>query len=132
MRVVYWDCNGGGDRTDRPNPVDCGSTGQPQAHIRFPECWDGTRLDSPDHKSHMAYAVSKDGVIACPATHPVPVPKMTFVLEWPVHDGRTIRFSSGPYYTLHGDFFNAWEQGMLTELVNQCIRAGVNCGTFNL
>ena len=25
-------------------------------HVRqFPQCWDGVNLDSPDHKSHMAY-----------------------------------------------------------------------------
>jgi hypothetical protein len=130
LKIVYWDCDGGGDPTNRPNPVDCGA-GQPQAHVIFPECWDGTRLDSPNHKSHMAYSVSIGGKRVCPSTHPVPVPGLTFVLEWPVHDGRTIRFSSGPYYTLHADFFNAWNQAELTELVDRCIRAGVDCGTFN-
>ena len=27
--------------------------------IFFPDCWDGTNLDSADHQSHVAYAISK-------------------------------------------------------------------------
>jgi len=25
-----------------------------ELHVNFPDCWDGKRLDSPDHRSHMA------------------------------------------------------------------------------
>ena len=24
-------------------------------HVRFPSCWDGVNVDSPDHKSHVRY-----------------------------------------------------------------------------
>jgi hypothetical protein len=24
-------------------------------NVRFPTCWDGVNLDTPDHMSHMAY-----------------------------------------------------------------------------
>lgn len=27
-----------------------------ELHVTFPDCWDGVRLDSPDHRSHMAYS----------------------------------------------------------------------------
>ena len=27
-------------------------------NVNFPDCWDGRRLDSPDHQSHMAYSAS--------------------------------------------------------------------------
>jgi hypothetical protein len=27
-----------------------------QLDVIFPDCWDGRHLDSPDHKSHMAYS----------------------------------------------------------------------------
>lgn len=43
-----------------------------RAQIFFPSCWDGKNLDSPDHKSHMAYPASgayNNG--PCPSTHPV-------------------------------------------------------------
>ncbi|MAD83961.1 MAG: hypothetical protein CL912_13445 [Deltaproteobacteria bacterium] len=46
-------------------------------------CWDGVNLDSPDHKSHVAYpkngpqqftGTSTGG--ACPSTHPVKIPQI--------------------------------------------------------
>lgn len=46
-------------------------------------CWDGKNLDSPDHKSHVAYpsggpaAFSGTGTGgACPSTHPVKIPQI--------------------------------------------------------
>ena len=52
--------------------------------IFFPDCWDGTNLDSADHKSHMAYAVSKPlSRPSCPASHPVPIPAISYILIYP-------------------------------------------------
>ena len=48
-------------------------------------CWDGKSLDSPDHQSHMYNTVTSEGFTnapACPATHPVRVPQVTFEIEW--------------------------------------------------
>ena len=120
---VSWGC---GDH-ERNHPIDCGSKNV-VAHIKFPECWDGQRIDSPDHKRHMAYAVERGGRYVCPRRHPVPLPRLIIRIEWPIHNGRRIRLSSGPYYTLHADFFNAWHQHRLSRLVRHCIDAGVNCG----
>jgi hypothetical protein len=46
-------------------------------------CWDGVNLDSPDHKSHVAYpkqgAASFSGTSVggdCPSTHPVKIPQV--------------------------------------------------------
>lgn len=126
--VVNWDCEDGGSDDDQNHPVDCG-TGYVSADIQFPECWNGTQLDSPNHKSHMAYAAKgRDGRFRCPASHPVPVPRLIFSVEWDVHDGTAISLSSGPYYTLHADFFNAWQPETLEDLVAGCINTGVNCG----
>lgn len=46
--------------------------------IRFPDCWDGRRLDSPDHRSHMATArrTGATGSRICPRSHPVAVPQL--------------------------------------------------------
>jgi hypothetical protein len=62
--------------------------------LRFPSCWDGKNLDSPDHKSHMAYVVfaasgdgAKDrGVVQCPATHPVAIPEVSYHYSFAVTD----------------------------------------------
>ena len=129
--IVHWGCEML-ERDDRSfrRPRDCGK-GFVEAKITFPDCWDGVHLDSPDHKRHMAYSFENDrDRQVCPRSHPVPVPSLSFALEWPVHDGRRIKLSSGPYYTLHGDFFNAWGQEKLRDLVRRCIRRGVDCGTL--
>lgn len=46
--------------------------------LLFPGCWDGHSLDSPDHKSHMAYANNAMGTGPCPDDHPVRVPTLSF------------------------------------------------------
>ena len=120
LRYVSWGC---GDQ-EYDHPIDCGADNI-VAHINFPTCWDGKRKDSGNHKRHMSYP--HDG--KCGKRHPVPVPRLIIRIEWPVHDGRHVRLSSGPYYTLHADFFNAWRQHRLSQLVHDCINADVNCGT---
>ncbi len=127
--IVYWGCGDGGPSESFNHPVDCGD-GWVNAHVNFPDCWDGLHRDSADHMSHMAYSIDRndDGAYSCPGSHPVAVPRLIFALEWPVHDGRKITLASGPYFTLHGDFFNAWEPAKLRALVVNCIRAGRDCG----
>ena len=44
--------------------------------IMFPQCWDGVNLDSPNHKSHMAYGAGWPDK-GCPSTHPVPLAQIT-------------------------------------------------------
>ena len=48
--------------------------------IFFPSCWNGTDLDSYDHKSHLAYPVNNGGPngTVCPASHPVPIIRVSF------------------------------------------------------
>jgi Domain of unknown function (DUF1996) len=127
-RAVDWDCEDGGSDQDTNHPVDCG-TGYVSADIKFPDCWDGARLDSHHHKGHMAYSIEgKDGRFECPESHPVAVPRLIFSVEWEVHDGTSIELSSGPYYTMHADFINSWQPGALEDLVTRCINAAENCG----
>lgn len=55
-----------------------------RATIVFPTCWDGKNLDSPDHRSHMAY--SPDGKAfagsTCPSSHPVRIPGVMYEIMW--------------------------------------------------
>jgi Domain of unknown function (DUF1996) len=129
LGVVHWDCGQGGSGTNRPQPVDCGS-GFVQAAIIFPDCWDGARRDSADHQRHMAYSVDHDddGLYRCPRSHPVPVPRIKVVLQWPIHDGRTVELSSGSPRTLHGDFFDAWRRRALRRLIQRCLVRAEQCG----
>ncbi len=85
--------------------------------IKFPSCWDGLHTDSADHISHMAEP-TKD---SCPATHPVRVPALTIVARYPLDDAQGHRLSSGALSTMHGDFWNTWDQEVLEALVARCL-----------
>jgi len=93
-------------------------------HVTFPSCWDGRRLDSADHQSHMAYAMRA----RCPATHPVAVPAISLILRYPSAGGANVELSSLGQFSAHADFFNAWNQGELTRLVHGCLNALRHCG----
>jgi hypothetical protein len=79
--------------------------------VVFPNCWNGTDLDSVDHKRHMAYASAG----RCPASHPVAVPTVILILLYPETPLRA-QLSSGRFAT-HADFMNGWDQTTLASLV---------------
>jgi hypothetical protein len=88
-----------------------------QERITFPNCWNGTSLDSANHAQHMAYSANG----RCPASHPVAVPTLVLVLFFPETSPRA-QVASGRY-GLHADFMNGWDQATLATLV-----AGLNRG----
>lgn len=65
-----------------------------RATVIFPSCWDGKNLDSPDHKSHVAYqtgsALAGD---KCPASHPVRIPQVMYEIMYD-----TSGFADPKYY----------------------------------
>lgn len=124
--VVYYNCHEGPDQHHDARPYDCAGSNL-DAHVRFPQCWDGINLDSPDHKSHMAYPTSSQGARTCPASHPVVLPRLIIRISWPISNGNGVTLASGEAYTLHADFFNAWNETTLGKLVDQCINVGINC-----
>ncbi len=102
--------------------------------LTFPQCWDGINLDSPDHKSHMAYPIP-GGV--CPSSHPWAVPEVTFNTRYrvgPNDDPRAWRLSSDMYdkakpggFSNHGDWFNGWQPAIMQTFVDRCLRASMDC-----
>ncbi len=120
-RVVSYGC-GGSARTTVPG--NCG-TKPVRAHIHFPNCWvGGDATDSFDHRSHMA--VSKSS--GCPASHPVPLPKIVIQIVYATTDATGATLSSGSATTLHADFWNTWNQPALEALVATCLNPGGDCG----
>ena len=121
--VVFWNCSieALNVSTGIPN---CGDRDL-RLHVIFPECWDGQRLDSPDHKSHMAYAA--DG--ACPASHPVAVPQLVLNIRYPASGAGRVEVASMGQFSGHADFVNAWDEAELTRLVDYCLNALRPCGT---
>ncbi|MEU4688879.1 DUF1996 domain-containing protein [Actinoplanes sp. NPDC023714] len=123
--ISRWSCLHAGHVGSSPDFVNCPAGSMLESYLDFPHCWDGRSLDSADHKSHMAYPVNN----ACPASHPVVVPKLRQVMRYPVTgDPGRLRLASGAGYTMHGDFFNAWPVAELARRVNDCIRPIIKCG----
>ena len=117
---------GPGSGTDLPAPPSQCESGVMVISYKFPNCWDGVNLDSPDHKSHMAYPSSN----RCPATHPVAIPRVEAFTRYPVGTSPigAITLASGPYFTAHMDFWNGWDPAALKWLLDNCIIAGQDCG----
>ncbi|WP_218133601.1 DUF1996 domain-containing protein [Lentzea fradiae] len=120
-----WSCLHAGHVEPSKDFVNCPEGSMLESYLDFPQCWNGKDLDSADHKSHMAYPVANE----CPSTHPVPVPKLRQVLRYPVTgDPARIKLASGPGFTMHGDFFNAWPEEDMALRVRDCINRIVKCG----
>jgi hypothetical protein len=123
--ISRWSCLHAGDAGAGHDFINCPAGSMLESYLDFPQCWNGRDLDSPDHKSHMSYPVNGD----CPATHPVPVPKLRQVLRYPVNGPTAgFRLASGGGFTMHGDFFNAWPVAEMARRVNDCIRPIIKCG----
>jgi hypothetical protein len=123
---VEWRCFNGTWSTTAPTQC---SNGKLVVRIKFPDCLQVDAngrplLDSADHRSHMVDAVtpSSGGKATCPTSHPYPVPRLQTNVEFPIPTTRgKPKLSSGAYSTMHADFFNAWDQQRLDELVQLCI-----------
>lgn len=114
--------------------------------ISFPQCWDGKNLDSPDHKSHMAYACGNNckdatGKIApsansCPASHPVAIPSIAINADfYGLDPNAKYRLASDNYsttypggYSLHADWMNGWDEGTINRVVKNCLNNPRDCG----
>ncbi len=104
--------------------------------LGFPQCWDGVNLDSPNHKSHMAYPTGNTAN-GCPASHPVPLPEITYNVHYPVYvTGETAywRLSSDMYgtstpggFSAHGDWMNGWQPETIRAFVVNCDNRPADC-----
>ena len=115
----------------------CGAGNVLSMGIYAPQCWDGKNLDSPDHMSHMAYANWRYSTAnKCPATHPVPIPKLSLNIYWDItSDTAKLRLSSDNYayngknagYSAHADWINGWQEEVMSSIVKNCLNYGRDC-----
>jgi hypothetical protein len=133
-QVTSWHCGSESGVAESPTVPSCPPGSRLRMRVRFPDCWDGRRLDSADHKSHMAYSrrvprrLRRGGAPRrCPASHPVAVPRLVLNVVYPIAGGNGITLASGGQHSAHADFFNAWDQRALAALVRRCLNADRHC-----
>lgn len=120
--IAAWACGAGLVRSSVP-PA-CPESAPLRQLLTFPDCWDGVRLDSPTHREHVVYSSGGH----CPASHPVPIPQLTFSVLYSITGDPTgILLASGQPHTLHADFWNVWNQQKLTREVEICLHRLAVC-----
>jgi hypothetical protein len=120
--VVAWSCGAGRPRT--ATPPQCPPDSALGLNVTFPDCWDGRNLDSADHRTHTARSTGG----RCPSSHPVPIPELLLVVEYPPLDPHRLSLSSGGVLSGHADFWNVWDQAKLETEVAGCLNRDVVCG----
>lgn len=142
-RAVEWLCR---DKfvTNTGMIPECGVGDQVQLWVHFPQCWNGRTLDSPDHRSHMAYAELRDGAdrSSCPPSHPVALPQLSEVVQYNVRPGASLatwRLSTDAYgaglrggLSAHAHWINGWNPQHLRTMVSECLNRGLDCNASSL
>lgn len=142
-----WSCDGARaagapERATTIAAAGCDAAAHLIGSIGAPDCWDGRNLDSPDHRSHVAYR-RQDGYgnNVCPSTHPIILPQYTMkafytpdatVSQWYLSSDR-FKGANRPGGTdFHADWFGAWDDSVMATWMANCINKQLNCSAGEL
>ena len=129
--VVKWRCQARDDITMAgPNPPGkCPAGYHVGAFIFYPNCIeDGYDASEVNDTNHLRYSNVDTG--ACPAGY-YNIPQIVQNIEWQTGTTNGMKLSSGPLYTLHGDYLAGYFADDLQEIVSRCINDGTTCRTGN-
>lgn len=116
-----WSC-GTGDSAALP--TSCPPGNRLVLRLQGPSCWDGARLDSPDHRAHLAWPLAD----RCPGGHPVPVPKIEVVIFYPLPAGALkLSLATGAGSTAVFRFTDGWVPAAEKKLIQACVNKGLRC-----
>lgn len=154
VKGAQWGCTGGTGwhkNLDDALNSGCAIGGDLIADLMAPDCWDGKYLDTPGHRSHVAYAGYGDwGYLKCPATHPYVIPQNESKVAWTLTadmletlaDGTKrsrVRLASDhmkvgakPGETLHSDYMEQWVAEAKRMWLDNCIDKGLSCSGGDL
>jgi Domain of unknown function (DUF1996) len=153
--AAYFNCDGptatpGHYGTIAEAAKNCPAGNRLGAVIHAPSCWDGRNLDSPDHRSHVAYPQYVGQAYAqCPTTHPMMIAAFTLGAWYSVdddldHSGTwgdrldSWHFSSDAAMgkasgsTFHADWWGAWDDDVMAMWTDACINRLLNCSGGDL
>ncbi len=110
--------------------------------VVFPDCWDGKNLDTPDHRSHVAYgSYGSWGYLRCPVSHPYNMTNLTVKPEYTVTaalkaSGRLSSDEMNPSrpagWSIHFDYWEGWHQPHRLMFEANCIQKQLNCSGGDL
>ncbi len=145
----YFNCDGptatpGHYATITEAAANCPAGNRLGAVINAPDCWDGKRLDSANHRDHVAYtSYGSWGYPKCPGSHPYVIPAFTMGAWYSVDAQRADtwylssdempgmeRMPAGS--TFHADWFGAWDDDVMAAWTDHCINQLLSCNSGDL
>jgi hypothetical protein len=129
--IVKWTCSGSaGDAIGaKTAPPICPGGSMLKVVVHTPDCIDDAHFKNPGAINDTPFTTYAPRGAGCPAGYDS-LPNVRVEVKYPPGvDGRgTITLSSGAAYTMHADWFNAWDQPTLDTFVQGCINTNKDCG----
>ncbi|MER5942278.1 DUF1996 domain-containing protein [Streptomyces sp. NPDC001928] len=132
-----WSCTGFEDRQLKDKYPLCPQGSDVVRTFKFQSCWDGTNIDSANHRTHVAFAAADGSCANGFKAIPQLVQRIVYDVDAPsLQDGgkTTPLFAVDSFpeqlhkpVTDHGDFINVFNEDLMGEMVD-CINDGRKCG----